>query len=55
MSLCKEQIRVNGRNEVPSGKVRKRLTKERNRYIRRESKNIKNENPKSNYYRGWAY
>ena len=54
MSLNKEQLRPNGGHEINPGKTRKWFKNQYNRALRREAKDINNEHPKTNYYRGWA-
>ena len=47
MAFMDEQIKVNGRCQVPSGsKCKKFLKKQHNKKIRRETKKIDNNHPK---------
>lgn len=54
MALFKEQLHPDYGFEVNPGKTRKWIKNQRNRWIRRLAKNIQNEHPKTNHFKGWA-
>jgi hypothetical protein len=55
MALYKEQMHPETGWQTNSGKGRRWAKKQRNKFIRRQAKDITNEHPKINrVYKGWA-